>query len=74
MDKTDFSVGDKIFHKSNASIIWIIERIDENEAYCSTVLKDTFEQKKEKFALTSIEKYVPRQPNLRTIRDRRNYI
>lgn len=52
----DFKIGDSIFHKSNSTIKWIIERIDDNEVYCSTVIKDTLEQKKEVFSLTSIEK------------------
>lgn len=53
---SDFKIGDEIFHKSNSSIKWIIERISDNEVYCSTVIKDTLEQKKEVFAITSIEK------------------
>lgn len=53
---SDFKIGDKIFHKSNSSIKWIVERIDNNEVYCSTVIKETLEQKKETFAITSIEK------------------
>jgi hypothetical protein len=53
---SNFKIGDEIFHKSNASIKWIIERISDNEVYCSTVIKDTLEQKKEAFAITSIEK------------------
>jgi len=52
----DFKIGDNIFHKSNSTVKWVVERIDENEAYCSTIIKDTLEQKKEVFALTSIEK------------------
>jgi hypothetical protein len=57
MDKMEFKIGDKVIHKSNSSVFWIIERFEDDEAYCSTILKDTKEQKKEKFALTSIEKY-----------------
>lgn len=53
---SDFKIGDNIFHKSNSTIKWVIERIDENEVYCSTVIKETLEYKKEVFALTSIEK------------------
>lgn len=52
----EFKIGDSIFHKSNSTIKWIIERVDDNEVYCSTVIKDTLEQKKEVFSLTSIEK------------------
>lgn len=52
----DFKVGDDVFHKSNSTIKWVIEKIDNNEAYCSTIIKGTIEQKKEVFSLTSIEK------------------
>ena len=53
---TDFNIGDEIYHKSNSSIKWIIERISDGEVYCSTIMKDTLEQKKEAFTITSIEK------------------
>lgn len=53
---TDFKIGDEIFHKSNSSIKWIVERISEDEVYCSTVIKENLEQKKEVFSITSIEK------------------
>jgi len=53
---TELQIGDKIFHKSNSSIVWIIERINENEVYCTTVIKETLEQKRETFAITSIQK------------------
>ena len=58
MDIKDVKIGDEIFHKSNSTIKWIVERINdsENEVYCSTVVKETFEQKKATFAITSIEK------------------
>lgn len=59
MDKLNFNIGDKVIHKSDSSVIWIIERFDGDEVYCSTLLKDTKKQNKEKFALTSIEKYNP---------------
>jgi hypothetical protein len=72
MDKIDFKIGDKVFHKSNYFIVWIIERIENNEAFCSTILKDTMEQKKEKFALTSIEKHEQKQASIRTVSSRRN--
>lgn len=56
MDAKDIKIGDKIFHKSNSTIAWVVERINENEVYCSTVIKETLEQKKETFSVTSIEK------------------
>lgn len=52
----NFKIGDEIYHKSNPTIKWIIEKIDNNEIYCSTVVKETLEQKKEIFTVTSIEK------------------
>lgn len=52
----DFKIGDEIFHKSNSSIKWIVERISDNEVYCSTIIKETLEQKREVFAITSIQK------------------
>jgi len=52
----NFKIGDCVFHKSNSTIKWIIDRMDNNEAYCSTIIKESLEQKKEVFALTSIEK------------------
>lgn len=53
---SEFKIGDQIFHKSNSSVKWIIERISGNDIYCSTVMKETLEQKKEVFTKTSIEK------------------
>jgi hypothetical protein len=53
---SDFKIGDEIFHKSNPTIKWIIERINETEIYCSTLMKETLEHKKEVFTVTSIEK------------------
>ena len=52
----NYKIGDSVFHKSNPTIKWVIERIANNEAYCSTIIKDTLEQKKETFSFTSIEK------------------
>jgi hypothetical protein len=59
----DLKIGDEVFHKSNSSIKWVVEKIDDNEVYCSTVIKETLEQKKEIFALTSIEK-CSKRPNI----------
>lgn len=57
MDNKGLQIGDKVFHKSDSSVLWIVERFEGEEAYCSTLLKDTKEQRKEKFILTSLEKY-----------------
>jgi len=43
---SEFKIGDNIFHKSNSTIVWTIEKIENNEAVCSTLVKDTYEQKK----------------------------
>ena len=50
--------GDKVYHKSNSSIIWVVDKIEKDIAFCSTVIKDTFEKKEEKFYLTSISKVI----------------
>jgi hypothetical protein len=41
MTESKFKVGDRVFHKSDFTVIWVIERINENEAFCSTLLKDS---------------------------------
>ncbi|CAM1364237.1 hypothetical protein [Tenacibaculum xiamenense] len=56
MSNIDFKIGDKIFHKSESRVTWIIESIENGEATCSTVIKETLEQKRQKFKLASIEK------------------
>lgn len=61
MKNSDFEIGDSVYHKSNPSVLWTIEKIEGNEAYCSTIIKNTLEQKKEKLSLTSIIKYEPPQ-------------
>lgn len=53
---SDLKIGDNIFHKSNPRVVWTIEKIMDNEVLCSTIMKDTYEQKKANFTLTSIEK------------------
>lgn len=53
---SDFKIGDNIYHKSNSRIVWTIEKIEDNEVFCSTLIKDTYEQKKAIFALSSIAK------------------
>jgi hypothetical protein len=54
--KTEFQPGDKIFHKANPRVFWIIERIDNDEASCSN-LNDKLEKITNIFSLISIEKY-----------------
>lgn len=51
-----FEIGECIYHKSNSGVKWVVERIDNDDIYCSTIIKDTLEQKKEVFFASSIEK------------------
>lgn len=69
----DFKIGDEIYHKSNPSVKWIIESIDGGKVSCSTVLKDTLEQKKEVFVMTSIKKCADPKITFRNIHKRDNY-
>lgn len=57
MSDSTLKIGDKVYHKSNSSIIWVVEKIEAEEVLCSTLIKETFEQKKQKFELSSVEKY-----------------
>lgn len=52
----EFEIGDNIFHKSNPTIVWTIEKIDNNDVTCSTLVKDSYELKKAIFTMSSIEK------------------
>ncbi|WP_353778032.1 hypothetical protein [Winogradskyella sp. 3972H.M.0a.05] len=69
----DFKVGDNVFHKSNSSIVWTIEKVENGEALCSTIIKDTYEQKKAVFVLTSIQKCASRSKIRVSKRSRDNY-
>ena len=57
-ENTEFNLGDKVYHKSNSSIIWVIERIEKekNEAHCSTLDGVTKELKRERFALITLNR------------------
>ena len=52
----EISTGDKIYHKSTPNIIWVVEKIKDNEAYCSTLIPETCEKKEAKFLLPTIAK------------------
>ncbi|MBW8334255.1 MAG: hypothetical protein K0M40_19715 [Prolixibacteraceae bacterium] len=54
MTESKFKVGDRVFHKSDFTVIWVIERINETEAFCSTLLKDSKKLVKENLSLNSI--------------------
>lgn len=56
MNNIEFNPGDKVYHKSNSSLIWVIEKIENNEAYCSTVNKETRQKTNERFLLVTIAK------------------
>ena len=49
-------VGDKVYHKSNSNIVWVVDKIETEEAHCSTIIKDTYEKKEVKFAISSLAK------------------
>lgn len=53
---SDYKIGDCVYHKSNPTIVWIIEKIENNKAFCSTIIKGSNEYKEEIFELTSIMK------------------
>lgn len=56
MNKIEFNPGDKVYHKSNSSVIWIIEKIENDEAYCSTLNNETRQKTNERFSLVTIAK------------------
>ena len=56
MSENEFQLGDKVYHRSDPSIVWVIEKIDKEEAYCSTLLKGSAELKKEKFLFPTLQK------------------
>ncbi|PRD48529.1 hypothetical protein [Sphingobacterium haloxyli] len=69
----EFKIGDEIFHKSNPSVKWVIESIDGEQVACSTVLKETLEQRKEVFVTTSIKKCADPKTTFININKRDNY-
>ena len=58
MDNTDLKIGDKIYHLSNSRVAWVVEKIEHNLVFCSTLMINTLEQRKENFLITSIKKIV----------------
>lgn len=63
MEKSsELKPGDKVYHKSLTNVIWVIDKIENGEAYCSTLNKETLEKKTQSFALTSIEKVNDKRP------------
>jgi len=52
----EFNPGDKIYHMSLSSVVWIVEKVENDLIYCSTLIRGTLELKKEKFSPTSIKK------------------
>lgn len=49
-------VGDLVFHKSNYTITWVVEEINDREVGCSTIIAETMELKKLTFLVSSLEK------------------
>jgi len=56
MSETNLKIGDKIYHLSESRVAWVVEKIEDDLVHCSTLMKDTLVQKKEKFLITSIKK------------------
>ncbi|MES1181408.1 MAG: hypothetical protein ABUL44_01305, partial [Flavobacterium sp.] len=51
-----FEPGDEVYHLSDSSIIWIVEKVVNDDIFCSTLIRETREQKKEKFAKVTLAK------------------
>lgn len=66
----EFKIGDEVFHKSNSSIKWIIEKVFDQEIHCSTLIKETLEYREEVFSVTSIQRYV--EPKTIVVTQRRD--
>ncbi len=49
-------IGDQVFHRSNYTIVWVVESISDQHAVCSTVVSETLEQKKQTFLMSSLDK------------------
>lgn len=56
MSTNEFKPGDKVYHKSDSSTIWVIEYIEKEEAFCSTLNLQTKAKQKESFPLVTIVK------------------
>jgi hypothetical protein len=62
MENAEFKIGDKIFHLSNSSVAWVIEKIENDLVTCSTLMRGTLEYRKENFSITSIKKAADKTP------------
>lgn len=56
MSTTEFKPGDKVYHKSDPSTVWVIENIEKEEAFCSTLNSQTKQKHKENFPLLTLIK------------------
>ena len=54
--ENSFVLGDEVYHKALASQKWVVELIENDKVYCSTVVKETLEKKVEWFSKDSIQK------------------
>ncbi|MEN5195546.1 hypothetical protein [Sphingobacterium faecium] len=52
----EFKIGDEVFHKSDSTQKWVIEKIDDDKVFCSTLVKETLKQVTNTFLKTSIKK------------------
>ena len=70
----NLKVGDLVYNKTLPTTRWIIEKIEDGQALCSTVIKETLEKKEEKFSIISLEKIDESIPSFKTIPRSRNHM
>lgn len=56
MSAMEFKPGDKVYHKSDSSTVWVIEDIEKEEAFCSTLDPQTKAKLKESFPIVTLVK------------------
>lgn len=56
MTEKKFVPGDKVYHRSDSSIIWVVEEVIGDEVRCSTMNKNTLELKRAKFNEATLSK------------------
>jgi hypothetical protein len=52
------NVGDKVYHKSDSSTVWVVEKLgrENKEAHCSTLDSETKKLIKERFLVVTLGK------------------
>jgi len=63
--------GDKVYHLTLTSVAWVVEKIEDDLVTCSTLVKDTLELRRQKFAISSVQKIQDWSPS-DIIQTRRN--